>query len=299
MTTLQASVEELYRAAQRWPLAANNYANLRRQQTRQLSNGLLAAHNPARIRSTAATIDKQAIAARPCFLCRHNRPGEQDALPWAATHHYELLVNPFPLFHRHLTIVSDDHTPQTIAGRLADLCRLARELPDYTLFFNGARCGASAPDHQHFQAIGTRRLPLIEALTSGASTILSHSARGSVATLNSWPWLCYALRPSGHDNADALLDELTAARHLDLEMVNILCLANQHDATATVLVVPRRAFRPAEYSLPDPERLLVSPAAVEVAGMLVAPRREDFERLDAELANHILDQVCFTASHNS
>ncbi len=113
-------------------------------------------HLPQRMASTAAKTDAAAISARPCFLCRSNRPAGQQAVRWRD---YEVLVNPYPIFPGHLTIASVTHTPQSIAGRLDDMAQLARELPGYTVFFNGSKCGASAPDHFHFQAVPSDHLP--------------------------------------------------------------------------------------------------------------------------------------------
>lgn len=106
--------------------------------------------NPLRVASTTAKVDAASITARPCFLCAHNRPPQQIALDWEDM---EILVNPFPIFPNHLTIAAKEHTPQSMAGRVEQMRRLSRELPGYTIFYNGAKCGASAPDHMHFQAV--------------------------------------------------------------------------------------------------------------------------------------------------
>lgn len=139
----------------RWPAAAERFAALKGVETKTVtlpSSGLdyRVQFNPARAVSTRAKVDAAAIAARPCFLCAKNRPPEQISLPWEDL---EILVNPFPIFPGHLTIPAREHQPQTLAGRVEQMKRLSRELPGYTIFFNGARAGASAPDHFHFQAV--------------------------------------------------------------------------------------------------------------------------------------------------
>lgn len=149
-----------------WPQAADNYKALHNVKTKTVdmpSNGHAGApwhvnvqFNPARIVSTGAKMDAATIKKRPCFLCEANRPAVQEGLPWGD---YTILINPFPIFPRHLTIPANAHVDQTILGRVADMARLALELPDYVVFYNGKRCGASAPDHMHFQAGNRDFLP--------------------------------------------------------------------------------------------------------------------------------------------
>ena len=115
--------------------------------------------NPGRITSSAAKVDARSIEARPCFLCEKNRPAQQRGISFEQD--YTILINPFPIFRRHLTIVSDIHTDQRIAGNFLTMLRLAEALPEYVIFYNGPQCGASAPDHLHFQA-GNKGFLLIE-----------------------------------------------------------------------------------------------------------------------------------------
>lgn len=135
-----------------WPAAAARFEALNHVVTRQAGNYTVQ-FNPARAVSTAAKVDVKSIEARPCFLCRKNRPECQIALPWEDL---EILVNPFPIFPGHLTIAAVEHIPQSLAGRAGQMRRLSRVLEGYTVFFNGAGSGASAPDHFHFQAVPSR-----------------------------------------------------------------------------------------------------------------------------------------------
>lgn len=141
----------------RWPAAAERFRALEGVETKTVDmpcgETYRVQFNPARAVSTRAKVDAAAIAARPCFLCAKNRPPEQISMPWEDL---EILVNPFPIFPGHLTIAARDHQPQTLRGRVDQMKRLSRELPGYTIFFNGAKSGASAPDHFHFQAVPSR-----------------------------------------------------------------------------------------------------------------------------------------------
>ena len=153
MTELQSLLK---RQLAGWPEAARRYRDLREVQTKEITIGgmpVRVQYNPARAVSTMARTDAASIAARPCFLCRGNRPQQQEALPFEGCdgRRYEILVNPFPIFPEHFTVPAVDHVPQRIVGRFPDMLRLAEAFPDMTVFYNGPESGASAPDHFHFQ----------------------------------------------------------------------------------------------------------------------------------------------------
>ena len=149
----------------RWHVACDNFRALKDVRTRSLSVGGLeikAQFNPSRIVSTAADVTDAGLKARKCFLCRENRPAEQISLKFEGrkSKKYDILVNPYPILHNHLVIASDRHTDQSIWKRYVDMLDLAVALGNYTVFYNGPRCGASAPDHFHFQAARRGQMPL-------------------------------------------------------------------------------------------------------------------------------------------
>lgn len=144
-----------------WETARNNYAALSGVRVKELNvNGILykVQFNPARIVSSGAKVDAKSILERKCFLCPANLPPVQKGIPFGG--HYNILVNPFPIFPRHLTVPELAHTPQRIATRFTDMLELAEALTDYTIFYNGPKCGASAPDHAHFQAGNKGFMPI-------------------------------------------------------------------------------------------------------------------------------------------
>lgn len=148
-----------------WPLAAANFRALKDVELREAEVGGLMVtmqHNPARSRSTLAKTDKSSVEARPCFLCMENRPAEQRFMPFEGRkgRKYEILVNPYPIFPAHLVVASAGHEPQTIRNRYVDMLDLAHHFTDFTFFYNGPRCGASAPDHLHFQGAPRGLMPL-------------------------------------------------------------------------------------------------------------------------------------------
>lgn len=243
-----------------WPLAAANHAALNDCLVKMVGNTTVM-FNPARVKSSTAQTDRKSVAARPCFLCKSNRPAEQHFLNWCG---YEILVNPFPIFPGHLTVAAVNHIPQDISGRLADMIGLARMLEDYTVFFNGARCGASAPDHFHFQA-AKFKVNIDEAC-------------------------CRLIDCTDTDKAleiaTAYLERLGDPCG---EMVNILCFKDSN-GSLNMAIVPRGCHRPSFYGT-GPGEMLVSPAAVEMAGYLILARREDYLSITPEIIERMMDEV--------
>lgn len=231
--------------------------------------------NPSRIVSSAARTDAASIAARPCFLCRCNRPALQRALEFGD---YEILVNPFPIFPGHLTVPSVSHTPQAIAGRTGDMARVALALRGFTVFYNGPKCGASAPDHFHFQAAPSEHLPL----RAG------------------YPFLTFRFKATPADADKMMSKTLAAVRNLAGEPaadgaeppVNILCAATGNDDEVEFVVIPRKAHRPRNFGS-GVGQLLMSPASADLAGTLVAPRRQEFDILDTPMLTDLFSQLCY------
>ena len=269
-----------------WPEAAQRFAALDSALSRSIDipgrQPYSLMFNPARIVSSAARTDAASIASRPCFLCSHNRPAAQMVMPYGD---YEILVNPFPIFPGHLTIPSRCHTPQAIEGRAADMARLALALQGFTLFYNGARCGASAPDHFHFQAAPSSHLPLradyhfltfrFTATPANAESMTQAALARARAVVN-----------SAAKGADGSCSD-------DPEPpVNILCSAVTGSDSVEFVVIPRRAHRPANFGS-GPGQLLMSPPSADLAGTLVAPRREEFDRLDTPMLLDLFNQLCF------
>lgn len=213
-----------------------------------------------------AAVDSASISARPCFLCRSNRPPQQSSILMLAGR-YELLVNPFPIFSPHFVIASTEHAPQYFdSGVHADMLAVAGKMPGMAVFFNGARCGASAPDHLHFQAVGIDRLPLLQAIAAGEH-------------------LPFEVRHTTDGTLPGFADQ---------SMVNALVWTDPATGISHTAIVPRRAHRPWCYNN-TPEGILVSPATIDLGGVVVVPRADDFGRIDTPTLNAIINDVTFPA----
>ena len=279
---MRTAVEELFlRQVEEWPLLAAGVAALSGARTRDVGGGgrgPLVRHIPHRATSTTAKVDPASIAKRPCFLCRENLFPEQRGIAFGGD--WTLLCNPFPIVERHLTIVHREHRDQRIGGRLGALLDLAAALEGHFVLYNGPRCGASAPDHLHFQAGALEELPIARlagrtagsALDDwGARTLLLRGARAFVA--------------AGAERALALL---AAALPQEPEpWVNVVAWRAPDDGFV-LLLYPRAKHRPEAFHRGD---LVVSPAAVDLSGLVVAPVEEDFERLTAADLRSVFEEV--------
>lgn len=285
-----------------WPAASSGYSSLRQLQTRSFDFGhfrIDCQFNPGRIRSSAANTETAAIQARPCFLCESNRPPEQSGIPYGPD--YVILCNPFPIFPYHLTIALHKHEPQLIAGHIETFLQLTYDLQEFMVFYNGPRCGASAPDHFHFQA-GIREVLPIEdelmPLLQEHSEVLFDSPEIKISSVENYlrRFICFCSSDQQilASRIDKALNNLAKPEGDSEPMVN---LAGWYtDGTWQIVMFPREAQRPREYFADDFDRILVSPAAVELGGLIILPREEDFYKLTMENLESIFSQVTIQKS---
>ena len=276
-----------------WPDAAARYQALAEQvQMRDLPlDGdirLRVQFNPSRIVSTGASIDAATLERRPCFLCSENRPAQQHAL--RAVRGMSLLVNPFPILPRHFTLPSLRHEPQRLGEHFLTMQRLAWNMPSLMVFYNGPLCGASCPDHLHLQA-GSRGVAPLEAdWARYASRLYPDRACQLLADYACPVFVLRSASPAAGVEPFRRLEAALPIHEGETEpRMNVVCW-RQGDELVT-LVFPRKKHRPDCYSAPEGERLLVSPGALDMCGLLITPRQEDFQRLSPERAAAILREV--------
>lgn len=255
--------------------------------------------NPAREASVMADISEEVIRNRQCFLCEEGLSPEQLGTSWhspASGEEYIFRVNPFPIFDLHFTISLSYHKRQQIEGHFGDMAAIARELPDYTIFYNGPMCGASAPDHLHFQAVPAGNMPSEVIARRGEHLEPVYNCiSGSISRLNIWSNGSYLLRSDSRSDIETLFSRLMscAPTYDGTEWeprVNILSWwDSDHYST---LVHFRRESRPACFSAEDPkERILISPACVEMSGIAIVSSRDSFELLTAGKLTSIIEEV--------
>ena len=303
---------------QEWPEAAERYKALEEGvQTKELPLGemmMAAQFNPARIVSTGAAIDKKAISERPCFLCDNNRPKKQHKL--MTEKHYQILVNPYPILPQHFTIPMRRHTPQSIYSSFGTLRKMAWDMPKHIVFYNGPLCGASCPDHMHLQAgsrgivplerdwtmyeKGLRKLyPLTGEQTASMEEAGNVGSRCGLYLLEGYACPVFVIRSLPTESDSLLCQRVYKALPVigdETEpRLNIVCWRQEGSASRpdeiVTLIFPRSKHRPDCYYAEGKEQLLISPGALDMCGLFITPREQDFEALTAEKAASILKEV--------
>ena len=280
----------------RWSDACERHKALDNVLVRKLDSGILLQYNPARIVSTAANVDKKAVANRPCFLCKENRPSVQGELQ--ALLDVEVLVNPFPILKRHLTLPLKGHTPQRLEYMFHDMLALAKEWQQRAIFYNGARCGASAPDHAHLQSVLREDVPLLggalySKLQCGSETVAS-CCGAELCYCSSYVVPLFIIKAvdafAAVNMMGRLLGLLPVVNSGEEPLINVMVVYSQSEGW-TVAVFPRAKHRPACYSAEGEAQRLVSPGLLDVAGVVVTVRRDDFDALTDSEVEALLREV--------
>ncbi len=267
-----------------WPAAREAFSNLEQVQTRVLSSsGLALQHNPARIISTTAKVKPAEVTTRACFLCKENRPQEQIAFD--AGNGFDLLVNPYPILREHFCVVSREHRLQMFKDCYKVMLGIAQELePGYMIFYNGPRSGASAPDHLHMQIGRSEGIPLVDKLRQNEP-----SAKDEPVTIQPFGFPVVIIKGS---DPDKLWDYVSGMTIYDGEYeprMNVL--AFNRDGQVITAIIPRSKHRPDCYYSDGPDKVMVSPGAVDMFGLVITPRKEDFDSLTERQVLDIYRQV--------
>lgn len=284
---LSSQVDELIQQqVTGWDLALKNYSGLKtiRSKTLQFDGFQVKAQfNPERIRSSAAKTDAKSIQQRACFLCERNRPEEQKKLLFK--NRYSILINPFPIFDKHLTIPLNEHQPQEIEPYFADMLHLSKQLPEFTIFYNGPQCGASAPDHFHFQAGSKNQMPVdaeIKMLKNqGGETLFQNDHTTISAIGNQYLRKLIGLQSNSETDLTShfkqVLSFLNERGQAGEPMLNLL--ATFENGFWQLMLFSRDRQRPSQFFETGDRQLLISPASVEMGGLVILPREEDFEKI--------------------
>jgi hypothetical protein len=291
------------------------FAQMESKRVRVEESEVIIQHNPHRIRSTAASVDKASLEHRECFLCPENLPTEEKGI--ACGDDLVILCNPFPVLDRHLSIVHRKHLPQQIERNVEVLLSLAHDLgSSYFVLYNGPECGASAPDHLHFQACSRDVLPIAENLYEDEPVMVEDcsfcedTARNTfeLFTLGGCGRSVVVFRGGNRDEVAVwvykVINELAAQTDKSEPLINIICTYDPK--LWTVYLFPRAKHRPACFYAEGEQQLVVSPGAIDMAGVVVVPEREHFDRIDgrriaaifsevslrSEIVNDLIDAIC-------
>ena len=276
-----------------WTDARHRFRDLKHVETRQFSDQLKLQWNPARIVSTGAKIDKKTLGERPCFLCDKNRPKEQ--MSKQVDEKFHLLVNPFPILPVHFTIPARKHQPQLIYKNYGEMHRFISLHSDLMVFYNGPKCGASAPDHLHFQAGTNGILPLQtnwQRLSRNLTDIISLNDEEKISVVRDFIVPAFVIISKSAESDEALFRRLYKAmpqRGDETEpMMNIISWRKGEEFIS--VVIPREKHRPEAYFAEGDAQFVVSPGALDMSGLIITPREEDFRKLTEEKALSLLQE---------
>ena len=277
-----------------WELARVNYEGLKTIRTKSFSFGDFEVNvqfNPARIVSSGAKVDAKTIAARECFLCEENRPAEQRSIEMDD---YSILVNPYPIFPQHFTIPRKRHSIQEIKPYFADMLILAQALDEFIVFYNGPKCGASAPDHMHFQAGTKDFLPLLSdymRMKPAKGEMIDEGENYQLYILNNYLRKVFCIESDTILSAQNIFENLYIkwqGEQTEEPLMNIVC--SYEDGIWYTFIFPRAAFRPWQYSAKGDDQLMVSPATVEMSGIFITPIESHFEKITEDDVISIFEQ---------
>lgn len=287
-----------------WSDAEKRYNDLRNVKVKALGD-VKVQFNPARMVSTGAKIDKASLEKRPCFLCRENRPKQQMVHTIRNSQGapvLELLVNPFPILPQHFTLPSTEHEPQAIMARYGEIHRVLTKYPELMVFYNGPKCGASAPDHLHLQAGTSGIVPLQtqwKRISHNITTLFSLSETESISLVNDYVCPVFEIRSQSVDGDKKLFKRFYKAfsylsQNQDSEEPMMNILAWREDKDFVSVIIPRAKHRPDCYTAEGNAQFIVSPGALDMAGLIITPRQEDFDRMTQDIAYSILQEVGIT-----
>ncbi len=279
----------------RWPMLADGVAALQNVQFKDVDCGPFSARlqfNPKRIVSTGAKVDAATIKERKCFLCVGNLPPEQQGVLFKDK--FLILCNPMPIFREHFTISHIDHIPQSIEEQILTFLSLAKELsPVYSVFYNGPKCGASAPDHMHFQASPAGLIPA-EREAEQHLRYWKNVKDVRISTLDGYGRSVIVLDGTDEQQMELTFLRLTSAMRsvmqtVDEPMMNVI--GSYKNGSWRLIVFVRSLHRPAVYFKEGDEKVLISPASVDIGGLIVTPVEKDFRTVDGAMVSGIYREV--------
>ena len=286
------------RQLETWEDARHRFRDLKHVEVRQLSDQLKVQFNPARIVSTGAKIDKHTLGERPCFLCERNRPKEQ--MTKQIDDHFQLLVNPFPILPVHFTIPATKHQPQSIYRHYGEMHRLLSLHSELMVFYNGPKCGASAPDHLHFQAGTSGVLPLQtnwQRLSRSLTDVISLNDEEKISVLSDFLVPAFVIISKSEDSDEELFHRLYRSMPMRGDesepMMNIIAWRKGDEFIS--VVIPREKHRPDAYFAEGEAQMMVSPGALDMAGLIITPREEDFSKINLDKATALLRECGISA----
>lgn len=295
--TSNTAKELLQKQLQVWGLAQGNYKDLSTVKSKEIQFdgfSITVQFNPARIQSSNAKVDAKSIQERKCFLCPANLPEVQEGIKYGED--YQLLVNPFPIFPEHFTIPTFAHTDQLILERIGDMLDLAKVLDAYSLFYNGPKCGASAPDHAHFQAGIKGFMPIEKDVKTITKEVIVEESGITLFALKNYLRNSFLIEATDKTKAVESFKKIYSLLEIkEGEQEPMMNVIAWYETNKWFLVVlPREVHRPKCFFAEGEENILISPASVDLGGVFITPQEKDFDKISAKDIQNILEEICLS-----
>lgn len=289
-----------------WSLAAKNYKSLSAIQTKTLTideEEIILQHNPERVISTTANVEEKVVKNRKCILCEENLPEEQRYLNYYKE--YRFLVNPFPILNEHFTAAKTKHTPQALIDYFNDLLLISRDVGErYAVFYNGPKCGASLPEHLHFQIGYKKQLPIVDKVNYALENninIVAETNKIKIISFNSLKRKVFIAESKDSVEILNFFSILNSYLNRVQKGVNepLFNLVSLYDRNKwRIIIFLRKLHRPSYYYKTDEWQILVSPASIDLSGLIVVPRKEDLEKLTPDIIKEIYREVSISKELN-
>lgn len=296
--TIQEQTNNLYKEqAKNWPLLSGNLEGLKSAQLKTFDfDGfqIKVQFNPKRITSSAAKVDKKSIEERKCFLCSAHRPEAQNEVPFNT---YEILCNPFPIFREHYTIAHLDHIPQEIGKSFTDFLDISKALPDLLCFYNAPNCGASAPDHLHFQAGNKGFVPIesdYEGIIEKYGQAIVNNHIMNIQSVNDGLRTFIAIESNYKEGIISAFSKIFKLLNNGGKTEPMLNILSWYNSGWRVLIMLRGKHRPWQFFEEGEKNILLSPASVDMGGTLITPLEKDFNKITKDDVYDIMRQVSYS-----
>ncbi len=297
------TVQELYDSQlAEWEEFRKRVDDLERMELHEFKFGsfsVFAQYNPARECSTNAKLDAKSISQRKCFLCEENRPAIQKGIllndAEGKPSGFSAFVNPFPILKGHLTIINERHQPQAILPHIQNFITFCKELPDFVVFYNGPACGASAPDHLHFQAVFKKQLPFEKDWKCATKRNLSETDGSTMEQWTNYGRNVIHIHGKNANAVESHFSQIYKQYQMfgndDNTEPKMNLFGFFEDETYHLLVFPRKTHRPSQFYAEGEKQIMISPGAIDIAGIIVLPRKKDFDAMSKKIIEDVFAQV--------
>ena len=159
---------------------------------------------------------------------------------------------------------------------------------------------SSAADHLHFQAGTSGVLPLQtnwQRLSRNLTDVISLNDEEKISVLRDFLVPAFVIISKSEDSDEELFHRLYRSMPMRGDesepMMNIIAWRKGDEFIS--VVIPREKHRPDAYFAEGEVQMMVSPGALDMAGLIITPREEDFSKINLDKATALLRECGISA----